>query len=168
VLELRKQMVLSKIKELVARAEATYDIKLLDIRFDLKGRAAGMAVQRGGQYAMRFNATMMLNEAWDHIINNTVPHELAHIICMYAPRYGKGHDSGWKRVCASLGGNAQRCHNEVTEPSRKVRRYAYVATCGTAITLTQVRHNKVRLGATYKLKTTGGLVNKECKFRQVA
>jgi predicted SprT family Zn-dependent metalloprotease len=121
VLELRKQMVLSKIKELVARAEATYDIKLplLDIRFDLKGRAAGMAVQRGGQYAMRFNATMMLNEAWDHIINNTVPHELAHIICMYAPRYGKGHDSGWKRVCASLGGNARGATMRSPSPAER-------------------------------------------------
>lgn len=168
--EARKQEVLAKVNELQGLIEKTWGFRIpnLTIRFDLKGCSAGQAGRRDDQYFMRVNATLMMNEGWDHIINNTVPHEMAHLACYVRPMLGRNHDSGWQRVCLALGGNGKRCHSEAAEPSRKVRRYAYIASCGTVVTLTQVRHNKILRGASFRLRNTGGRLDRTCSYRQVA
>lgn len=172
LLEQRKAQVIAKVKLLTEKAEKMFDIKLpqLAIQFDLRGRAAGMACREhcAGEYyySVRFNVDMLTNDAWDHVYNNTVPHELAHIVCMAYPKFGRNHDSGWKRVCAMLGGNAQRCHSEQVTYA-KGKTYAYKATCGTVVNMSQVRHNKIQKGASFTLRSTGGKLHSQCEFSVV-
>lgn len=172
LLEQRKAQVIAKVKLLTEKAEKMFGIKLpqLAVQFDLRGRAAGMACREhcAGEYyySVRFNVDMLTNDAWDHVYNNTVPHELAHIVCMAYPKFGRNHDSGWKRVCAMLGGNAQRCHSEQVTYA-KGKTYAYKATCGTVVNMSQVRHRRIQQGASFTLRATGGKIHRECEFSLV-
>src|SRR5574337_453766 len=105
-MQTQAQLILDKCNEVVAKARELYglDLSKVQIRMDLRGRAAGVAMRRGGIYTVRFNRDMMTREAFDHVLNNTVPHEFAHIVCFMNPSLGKNHDYGWARVCERLGG----------------------------------------------------------------
>lgn len=113
-------------KQVIELAERLYDIDLSDvgIRFDLKGRAAGMACRRGNQYYVRYNSEAC-RKYFDEQANNTIPHEIAHIVCMKMPHLGKHHNAGWKRVCRSLGGDDSRCHNMRLTSGKTRYRYLY-------------------------------------------
>jgi predicted SprT family Zn-dependent metalloprotease len=167
LLEQRKAQVTAKVKLLIEKAEKMFNIKLPEVavKFDLRGRCAGTASARriAGEwyYTVRFNVDMLTNDAWDHLYNNTVPHELAHTVCQVYPKFGRNHDSGWKRVCVMLGGNGERCHSEEVTFA-KGKTYEYTASCGTTVRLSQVRHNKIQRGATLTLKSTGGQLHSKC------
>jgi len=112
------------------------DFANVGIRFDLKGRAAGMACMRGGrQFYMRFNADMLGREAFDHLLNETVPHEIAHIVCFMDPSLGRDHNSGWVRVSQRLGCSGKRYHSEEVVNGK-----------GTTYEFVTDRGHKVRIG----------------------
>ena len=161
-----QQQILDKCKAVFANATALFgsDMSQVSIRFDLKGRAAGMACRRGAQYYMRFNRDMLTREAFDHVLNNTVPHEIAHIVCMMNPRFGSGHNSGWARVCAQLGGNAQRCHKEDVVYGKGAT-YEYTTAAGHTHRFSQVIHGKIQAGlATYNLRGGKGKIDRTCVY----
>lgn len=164
--EARKAQVLEKINQLIARANQLYNITLPPIatRFDLRGRSAGQASYYRGQYAMRFNTDMMTNDGWDHLFNNTVPHELAHIVCFYKPQLGRNHDNGWRRVCVALGGNGERCHKEEVTYA-KGNTYNYRTTSGHVIAVSQVIHQRIQQGRTYRLRQNKGALNRQCEYK---
>lgn len=172
MLEVRKQLVLDKIVQLRDKVQTLFGITIpeLDVTFQLRGAKVGVAGKSAGKCYIGFNPTVMLDEAgWEHLFNNTVPHEMAHIVCLLAPRYGKNHCNGWKRVCRMLGGNGEaRAALNMDLRTRKERQYAYIATCGKVVTVTQTRHNKILKGATYTLRASGGRITRECQYRQVA
>ena len=160
----RAEQVRSKVAELVKQANQKFNIDLpeIQIRFDLRGGAAGMAGGRFGQFYMRFNRDMMLNQGWDHLINDTVPHELAHIVCFVNPRLGRNHDLGWKRVCRALGGTGKRCHSEEVVYANG-RTYYYTTTQGHVIAISQQRHGKIQRGKSYTLRGKGA-INRQCQY----
>lgn len=45
------------------------------------------------------------------VINNTIPHEIAHFVCQIKG-FGQNHNSGWKKICKSLGGSGEICSVE--------------------------------------------------------
>ena len=113
--------IIAKCREVVAKAKVLYPhlaaaLDKVQVRFDLKGSAAGQA--RGSAYGtqasfkVRFNRDMLKREAFDHVLNSTVPHEYAHIVCFMDRSLGAGHDDGWARVCKNLGGTGKRLHSE--------------------------------------------------------
>ena len=161
-------LVREKVAKIVERANALFNISLptIQVRFDLRGQAAGQASHRFGQYAMRFNRDMLTNAGWDHLINNTVPHEIAHIVCYFKPTLGRRHDAGWKRVCRMLGGNGQRCFSQDDAPVvyAKGRTFTYTATTGTVHNVSEKLHKNIQMGRTYTLKKCRGKLNKECSF----
>ena len=114
------QAVKDKVASCIALAEQKFNIKMpaVQIRFDLTGRAAGMAGRKGFAYYLRFNVSHMSlgGQSWEHILNDTVPHELAHTVCQSNPQFGRNHDAGWKRVCLALGGNGNRCYKQEDAP----------------------------------------------------
>lgn len=166
MLALRKQQVLSKVEELTALARKRYGEHCvpqnLQTRFDLRGRNAGQACHANGQYWMRFNTDMMQNEGWDHLIRNTVPHELAHIICMNL-QWDRGHGKRWRNICLALGGTAERCHTETVKYA-KGRTYHYTTSTGQTIALSQIRHRKIQQGASYSLRG-GGRIDRTCAYK---
>jgi predicted SprT family Zn-dependent metalloprotease len=136
------------------------------IRFDLRGRAAGMASRRGSQYFMRFNADMLTREAFDHVKNDTVPHEIGHIVCFMDPRLGRNHDSGWARCTRLLGGSADRTHSEEVVYGKGLT-YEYTTTRGHTVRVSQQIHAKVLRGVTYTYKHGKGAINKDCAHQVV-
>lgn len=169
----RIEQITRRCKELFAQAEARWPhVKLshVQLRFDLKGRAAGMAIRQYDRYTIRFNRDMIQRDAFEHIINNTVPHEIAHIVCFMDPTLGSNHDAGWARVCRTLGGSGDRTHREEVVFGRG-NTYEYVTDRGHAVRVGERHHQylqtrgplswrqgkgTVALGSAYKLVGIAG------------
>lgn len=132
------------------------DLPAINIEYYKRGYAAGKAkVNRLYQeYTVMFNLNAIDNY-FDEMIAEVVPHELAHLVCFAKPELGKNHDKGWKRVCKRLGGTGERCHTFDLEPARKINKFVYVATCGTKVELGKIRHNKVQKGQVYRVRNGG-------------
>ena len=156
----------------IARAEKMYglDMSKVQVRFDLKGTAAGMAGMQGMRWAptcyLRFNTTMINGAGYAHVLNDTVPHEVAHMVCFMSPRLGKGHNSGWARVCRALGGSGETRHNEEVVYA-KGNTYEYTCTQGTTARFSQQRHNKIQSGMSSFNMKRGGTIDKTCAFELV-
>ena len=156
----------------IARAEKMYgvDMSRVQVRFDLKGTAAGMAGMQGLRSAptcyLRFNTTMIDGAGYEHVLNDTVPHEVAHMVCFMNPRLGKGHDSGWARVCRALGGTGDTRHNEEVLYARG-NTYEYTCTEGNTTRFSEQRHRKIQRGVARFNMKQGGTIDKTCAFELV-
>lgn len=163
------QEIRSKVADCVRTAEAKFGVKLpqVDVRFDLRGRAAGQAGFRGQYFYLRFNLKHMQlgGQTWTHLLNNTVPHEVAHFVCQAVPKLGRNHDRGWKRVCIALGGNGERCYSEEDAPEAVAvnRPWVYITTTGHEVRVTKIVHSKIQQGAKYTARGKGAL-NRECQY----
>lgn len=82
----------------------------IQVRCDIRGKTAGQAIRCGQQYSLRLNP-QAIKEHWDHIAYDTIPHEIAHLVCFALPHLGKNHDGGWRRVAKALGSTGARCHD---------------------------------------------------------
>ncbi|MET0065710.1 MAG: SprT-like domain-containing protein [Candidatus Thiodiazotropha sp.] len=147
-------------RQLLNQAEAAFRLTPLrpEIRFDLSGKTAG-SVSFGprGRIVIRYNA-ILLAQYGQHFIDETVPHEVAHIVARsrYGPRI-KPHGSEWKRVMAFFRAPARRCHSFDTTRAvrRRMRYFDYQCACRTH-RLSAVRHNRIRSGAmTYQCRLCG-------------
>ena len=164
--EARVQQVKDKIQSITQAYKAKHPNRFIpefDIRFDLRGRCAGQAGRSRGQWLMRFNRDMMVNQSWDHLINDTVPHELAHIVCM-ANNLDRGHGYMWAMTCREMGGTGQRCHSEEVTYA-KGNTYVYTTTTGKTYNVSQVKHRRIQQGAGYTFKDrTMGRLDKTCSY----
>lgn len=160
-----QQQIIDKCKEVFERVKVLYglDMAHVSIRFDLKGRCAGMAHRRGSQYYMRFNRDMLAREAFDHVINDTVPHEIAHIVCFTNRMLGSNHDAGWARVCRALGGSGDRTHKEEVVYGKGTT-YEYTTDRGHKVRMTDRHHMIVQRGVPLTYKKGLGRVTKECAY----
>lgn len=165
----RVQQVKAKVAALIAQYEARHPgqkVPQMDIRFDLRGRAAGQAGRKGWNYFMRFNRDMMMNASWDHLFNDTVPHELAHVIC-FANGTDRGHGVFWKRTCIELGGTGQRCHSEDVTYA-KGRTYVYTTSTGRTINVSETKHQRIQTGSAYLFKDRSmGRIDFTCAYSQL-
>ena len=160
-----QQQIIDKCKAVFAEAKRLYglDMEHVGVRFDLKGRAAGQAARRGAQYYIRFNRDMLTREAFDHVLNNTVPHEIAHIACFMNPSLGSGHNRGWERVCEALGGNGTRCHKEEIVYG-KGHTYEYTTDRGNKVRVGDKYHKHIQSGKPLQYRKGLGTVTKECAY----
>ncbi len=123
----------------------------VDIKFDLTGKAAGMAVfPHRAKPVIRFNA-LLLNENQEDFLKRTVPHEVAHIIARsFFGKRIRPHGTEWRQVMQLFGAEASRCHNyDVSRSSqRRLKRFPYRCECRTH-ELSSIRHNRVLQGQHY-------------------
>lgn len=164
----RCQQIRNKIVELTQRANQLYNITLpnITVRFDLRGRAAGQAYRRGMDYGVRFNRDMMMNQGWDHVFNDTVPHELAHIVGFFT-QLDRGHGSFWRRVCQDLGGTGNRCHSQLVTYA-KGDTFFYVTTNGHNVAVSATIHRRIQQGTSYTYKNGKGQLNRDCSYSMQA
>ena len=164
----------AKVQQCIALAESKFGITMpnVQIRFDLRGRAAGMAgmkanYQGGRTFYLRFNIQhiQLGGKTYEHLLNDTVPHEVAHTVCQAFPQFGKNHDAGWKRVCVALGGNGTRCYSENDAPEAVAlqRPWVYITTAGKEVRVTKVLHSKIQRGAAYTVRGKGS-INNQCQY----
>ena len=163
-----------KIKRCVAIAQELYGIEmpLVNVSFTLSGSAAGRAgwkrINGRTIYSLNFNKHHMAlgGKTWQHLIEDTVPHEVAHTVCQAFPKLGNAHNSGWKNVCLALGGNGLRCYSEDDAPEALAmsRPYMYTSNNGSQVRVTPRTHAKLQLGHIYQFKGGLGIVDRACSF----
>jgi len=148
-----RERVLARTRELLRRAEERYGSRLPmpEIRFDLRGRAAGQArMLAARRFRLRYNPELLAGNPVDFIAQ-TVAHEVAHLVAYEVfGRAIRPHGPEWRSVMALFGVPALRCHNYPVAASegRRLVRYAYHCGCGTH-ELSSIRHNRVRRGQRY-------------------
>ncbi len=164
----QQNAVIERTKEILEKAgkifNLHFNIEDVEIKFDLRGKAAGQAeyyTRRFGfveDIIIRYNVEA-IEKDFEHIINQTVPHEIAHLIAYNERSYSGSkiyHGRKWKQAVVALGGSADRCHNISLTSARKTRQWIYVLPNGEEITLKTNRHNKILRGAIYSLRTKFG------------
>jgi SprT protein len=144
---------------LLRQAEDHYGVRfpLREIRFDLRGKSAGMVVFPPGQQAyIRYNPQLLrLNQ--QRFLSQTPAHEVSHLVARSL--FGKSirpHGPEWKSVMAFFGVEPVRCHTyELGDtPSRNLRRFDYACACRQH-QLTSIRHNRVQRGQVYRCRGCG-------------
>ena len=166
----RYQAMQDQVAGVLALAEKLYGVKISPtVSFNLRGRVAGWAgcslcrvTRTASNFRLRFNCELIEGKHFDDMVNNTVPHEIAHLVCYARKDLGSNHDAGWQRVCLALGGDGKRCHTYEVSP--KGGGFTYRATCGTVITVSRQIHNKIQMGQGRVLKKTRGRVDRYCAW----
>ena len=149
--------------ERIAHERLTQDLNTLNrelgrddalprLRFDLRGRCAGLALPQ--QWTIRLNNSL-LQQHGEEFVADTVPHELAHLVA-YA-EYGRKirpHGREWAALMSLLGRPASVCHNYAVQPARKILRYPYHCDCQRH-ELSSIRHARVMKGQRYQCRRCG-------------
>lgn len=163
----RLAQVAHRIQQAFELANQLYQVDLSNtlVRFDLRGRVAGYATcyeLSNNEYntELRFNVDMIANGSFDMMLNDTVPHEVAHLVCMLRPELGTDHNIGWQAVCRALGGAGTRTHDRPVVYARG-RTYQYRTTTGATVHISEQRHRRIQAGKTYTVQGRG-LINRHC------
>ncbi len=157
-----RTQVFNKIQEVCELASRIFGVDLAEkIVVDIRncGRSAGIAGHQF-QFGRTPKLTLTLNEQLVNdqdvykLLEDTIPHEIAHLVCFLRPDLGKNHDKGWKRVCIMLGGNGSRCHQYDLKKARRTRKAVYdIFGQETNIGLTV--HRRIQSGRSYSIKKGG-------------
>ena len=146
-------------RALLARAEHYFakSMPRVVIRFDLRGRSAGMVrFGNGPETVIRYNA-LLLAQNGQHFLRSTVPHEVAHIVShTLHGRSIRPHGPEWLEVMSFFGVEGKRCHNyDVSRArARRLKRFNYRCSCREHH-LTSIRHNRVAAGQVYLCRHCG-------------
>jgi SprT protein len=121
-----------------------------NLSFDVKGAAAGLAYWKKNLIKINLQCACLNSENLAHILNNTVPHELSHLIARNLhSSYIKPHGSEWRSIMRKLGVEPSRTHSmDVVKAKRTVRRHIYACPCRKHNVSTIV-HNRILRGYHY-------------------
>ena len=166
----RFRAVKDRTNEVLAMAQKLYGVDIKpEVSFNLRGRVAGWASCKwcartsSKLYRLRFNCDLIQGDKhYQDILDETVPHEVAHLVCFARPELGRKHNDGWRRVCLALGGNGKTRHDYEVVPAGGG--ITYRATCGTLITVSRVIHAKIQRGQSRILRKTRGRLHRECAW----
>lgn len=133
-----------RIYDMLAKAEEVFNIEFGDVQINWKekGLAAGWAKRIKGVYTLDFSIEACKLHP-DHFFNDTVPHEVAHLVTYANGVYGS-HGPKWKSICIQLGGTGKRCHDLKLTPARRTRKWKYRDSLGGYQVISTVRHNKLQ------------------------
>ena len=166
------QQVRARCEEVVQLAKKLYgiDMSAVQISFNLKGRAAGKAGGRMrrdpvlSNYYVKFNHDMLTREAMEHILQDTVPHEYAHILGFIDPmRFGSNHCHTWARITRELGGSGKRFHQEEVVYGNGTT-YEYTTDRGHKVRLSSKHHNHIQRGGSLRYRGGKGVVSIACAY----
>ncbi len=150
--------VIALTRRLIQHAESGFHLAVPtpEIRFDLRGKAAGMVIFSNTGTVVRYNPKL-LEENGASFVDQTVPHEVAHLIAraLHGRRI-RPHGPEWKLIMAFFGVPSHRCHNFSTASTRdrRMRYFAYRCGCRDH-RLSAIRHNRCRSGVTYLCRSCG-------------
>ncbi len=127
------------------------------LRFDLRGRCAGQA--RYQDWVIRLNPVLMQGHG-DRFIEETVPHELAHLMAFRC--HGaqiRPHGREWRAMLEWLQRPVRVSHDYEVSPSRRLKRYVYRCDCRLH-ELSSIRHRRAEQGTPYQCRMCG------CRLRK--
>jgi predicted SprT family Zn-dependent metalloprotease len=162
------EQVTKKYNEVVEKALFLYGLDLSKVKSgtNLKGCVAGWARKRGNQYSVKFNHDMIVRggDSLRTMIEDTIPHELAHIVCFMNPKLGNNHDSGWRQVCIALGGTGDRTHGVEVVYGRG-NTYEYTTDKGHKVRLGERHHAAIQhRGHTVRMRHNKGSIHAACGY----
>lgn len=134
-------------KKCIVKAAQLFNVDLtvdnVIIECNVRGETAGWAHgKKNGKYRVRFNREAIIKGLPQ--MADTIPHEVAHLVCYADRRLGSGHDAGWKRVCRMLGGDDGRTHDMVLTPHREKQLFDYTMPSGRKIQLGPKYHANIQ------------------------
>lgn len=140
-------------------AEAHYGRKfdVAAIRVKIRGRVAGRALFYPRQGTAELHLSVEgVREHLDYMIDQTIPHEVAHVVQRHLDRTSQAHGALWQSIMRLFGKPAKRCHDLPLSRARDVRNtrpFRYVCGCREHYVGHQ-RHRRAQAGtATYKCTT---------------
>ena len=154
-----EQRTLDETERLLKLAESHFDTRFPrpDVRFDLSGKSAGMAVfARRRDPLIRYNR-QLLRQNGQAFIRQTVPHEVAHLVARFLHGYRiRPHGAEWAAIMRLFDAVATRCHNFSLHdvPQRSMRYFAYRCDCREH-RLSAIRHNRRLAGVRYLCRSCG-------------
>lgn len=161
ILDAYTKEVRSCLSRAVRQFGCTFDPADVEIYYNIRGQVAGRARILNHRYILQFNPEAVINYNED-MTDNTIPHEVAHIVCFNQPNLGEGHDAGWKRVCRMLGGDDSRTHDYVLTLAKikPINRYYYRLANGEEVPVGPKHHKGLQNGKYPYLtsKDTGAVI----------
>lgn len=119
-----------------------------DVRFFNTSTTAGKASKMGNYVAYNTEIARVAGSAFE----NTIIHEIAHIVTFRLYPSAKPHGKEWKSIFVKLGGNGRRCYSyDITGSSVVKNRTKAKCSCKTHLITTQ-KVNKMKKGVTYTCK----------------
>lgn len=156
--EVQCQQVLDAVRACEARATERLGFRPspVEVRFDLRGRAAGQfRMQRDGfrrvKYRIRFNPWVFAAD-FSHHLAETVPHEVAHYLVALQHPEARPHGPEWAAWMQFFGcePRATGSYSLQGVPVRRQRRHPYACGCtGRIHPLSTTRHNRILRGTVY-------------------
>jgi SprT protein len=151
----QQQIVIDETISYIKQATDLFNIrdKAVDIRFDLKGRSAGMYRVRNNralifsrqQREIRYNP-YIFSKFFDDNFATTIPHEVAHYVTdiIYGLKNIKPHGREWKEVMDAFGANASVTadYDLAGLPLKRQAVFTYQCACREH-QLSTTRHNKI-------------------------
>lgn len=129
-----KIRVLQKVIECIMKLEQHYNVKIHRPKILFEKRGTVAAVANSDNWYININP-VLLNENTDDFIENTVPHEVAHLACdkIYPEqRHSRNlHGPQWKEMMGILGAKVETFHTYDVTNSREPRTntsYRYACT----------------------------------------
>ncbi len=131
------------------------------VRYDLKGRSAGQVRWRAGEPPwIRYNLAMASLQP-EAFINETPPHEVAHVVVGCCFPSARPHGPEWQSVMAHFGiEDASRCHvfMPAADQLSRQRRWLYRCSCSDH-RLSSTRHNRAQhAGIEYRCRDCGDIL----------
>lgn len=136
------------------------------LAYDLRGTKAGQAVVYWDKTRpkVRLNKVLLMENV-ETMINQTLPHEMAHVaqFAIYGRIPGNTpHGIYWQRIMGWLGLDAHRCHSYDVTNARvyKKRRFEFTCGCRTHnVTVTIVK--RINAGQVYTCRVCGNKIREK-------
>ncbi len=155
----------SRVGKLARKANKFLDIDpfKLNVLYTLRGQRIGIAGRNSDGLFINLNSFVLNSDSWKVLLDEVLPHEYAHIVCMIRPSLGYMHDEGWKRICVFLGGNGQRVASDIEFRYTVGKTYRYSTDEGEKVLVSERRHNRIQEGKIF-LKVGNRMINKMNRF----
>lgn len=154
--KLHSKIIIKPFLEKYKKSNVIYEMFLdrITLNFKLKGTYAGKANLI--KEIIYINHDMMA-ENIDHFKNQTIPHELCHLICYFLDSNEKPHGNLWKTLMMSLGLTPKIRHTLSSDYIRKTYNFKLNCQC-TVHNLSKNMYNKI-------LKNPDNYRCKKCKSK---
>lgn len=117
-----RDRLIAETMDVVKSAKSVFNVDLNPaVRFFNRGTVAGKAHYKD----MSVSYNEVLAEENPKTFNNTVIHEVAHLVVRKLYPYASAHGKEFKFVMRSLGGNGERCHSYDVSSVKVKRSYTY-------------------------------------------
>lgn len=139
---------------------------LTAISFDLTGSSAGRLIAhiKPGTYHIKYNR-LMLEEHPEHVLQKTVPHEVAHLVAyqVHGPKIAP-HGKEWKAIMSEVFCVVPQAKHRLDISRVTNNCFVYKCACPDEIHVTKRMHAKILRGTPYKCK----LCDSRIQFVRVA